>query len=103
MQRQFKREQRVPVPVSCNLHPRMRGWVLPRSNPYFAVTDADGYFAIDNLPAGQWEFQLWHEQVGYLPARDDWDKGRLTIRIEPGKVARLGVVRIGPPIIGAKD
>lgn len=63
----FNRQQNLPIPVNCNIHPWMSAWVLPRDNPYFAVSDADGSFEIKNLPAGaDLEFQVWHESAGYV-------------------------------------
>jgi hypothetical protein len=81
----FNREQTIPQPVSCNIHPWMKGYVLPRSNPYFAVSAADGSFTIKNLPAGEHEFQVWHEAVGYLVAMPEWKTGKFKTTIKPGK------------------
>jgi len=81
----FGREQRIPVPVSCNIHPWMKGYVLPRSNPYAVTTDKDGKFVIKNLPVGEHEFQIWQEKAGYLEAKSDWKRGRVKITIKAGK------------------
>ncbi|MEM6798199.1 MAG: hypothetical protein AAF589_01670, partial [Planctomycetota bacterium] len=61
----FSKAETLPLPVSCNIHPFMRGYLLVRDDPYMTVTDADGSFAIENLPAGEHQFQFWHE-TGYL-------------------------------------
>lgn len=68
----------------------MRGWLVLRDNPYMAVTDADGRFAIKNLPVGEHEFVLWHERIGYLRelaigSKKTSAKGRLTMTIQPGE------------------
>jgi hypothetical protein len=56
-------EESFPAPVSCNIHPWMRAYLLPRKDLYFAVTKPDGSFEIANLPAGEEiELQLWHER-----------------------------------------
>ena len=51
----------------------MIGYLLPRKNGYFAMTDADGKFEIANVPAGEpLEFQVWHESgagAGQWPGR----------------------------------
>ena len=61
---QFTRQQNTPVAVACNIHPWMKAYILPRNDPYFAVTDAEGRFTIENLPAGEEiEFQVWHERA----------------------------------------
>ena len=57
-------EESFPAPVSCNIHPWMKAYLLPRKNLYFAVTGADGTFEIKDLPAGEEvELQIWHERA----------------------------------------
>jgi len=89
----FQREQSIPVPVSCNIHPWMKGWILPRSNPYLVATGADGRFELQNLPSGRLEFQVWHERSGYLEAKSDWSRGRFEMTIQPGE-HDLGTVEV---------
>ena len=80
----FSRAQNVPVPVACNIHPWMKGYVMPRDNPYVVVTDADGAFEIKNLPVGKHEFRAWHERPGYLEAKADWKRGVFKFEIKEG-------------------
>ncbi len=57
-------EESFPAPVTCNIHPWMKAYLLPRKDGYFAVSKPDGTFEIDNLPAGEEvELQLWHERA----------------------------------------
>ncbi len=51
----------APMPVACNVHPFMKGFVMVRDDPYAAVTDSEGAFELKNLPAGEHTFELWHE------------------------------------------
>lgn len=95
----FNRPQSIPVPVTCNIHPWMKGYILPRDNPYFAVTKPDGSFEIANLPSGELEFQAWQEKCGYL-ALDGWEKGRFKLTIQPGD-NDLGVKKV-PAAVFAK-
>lgn len=44
----------------CNVHPEMEAFVVIMQNPYFAKADDSGYFVIENVPAGDYELQLWH-------------------------------------------
>ena len=44
----------------------MSARLVVRPNPYFAVSDAKGNFEIKDLPAGELEFQVWHEHCGYV-------------------------------------
>src|SRR5262249_50318724 len=80
--KELKSAETSPVPVGCNVHPWMRGYLLVRDNPYMAVSGDDGSFQIKNVPAGEWEFQLWHEGPGELKL-DGWPRGRKTLTIKP--------------------
>ncbi len=97
----FKRPQTSPVTVTCNIHPWMKAFVLPRNDPYFAVTAADGSFTIANLPAGEEiEFQIWHElgkgTQGALEAKKDWAKGRFKLKLTADKTENLGTIAVAP-------
>lgn len=93
----FNRQQSIPVPVGCNIHPWMKGHILPRDNPYATVSAKDGTFTIEKLPAGELEFQIWHERIGYvdLPKAP---KGRLKHTIKSGK-NDLGEIKIPASLI----
>jgi hypothetical protein len=92
----FSRQQNIPIPVSCNIHPWMKGYVLPRENPYATVSAKDGTFTLENLPVGELEFQAWQEKAGYL-ATEDWPKGRFKVTIKPG-VNSLGTIKLEPAL-----
>jgi hypothetical protein len=55
-----------PVKVSCDIHPWMSAYWLVTDHPYVAVSDADGRFRIENLPAGKHQFVVWQEKAGYV-------------------------------------
>jgi len=59
----FAREE-VAIPVKCNIHPWMRGYIAVLKNPYFAVTRQDGSFDLPNLPPGTYTIKAWHEKLG---------------------------------------
>ena len=90
----FRRSQSVPVPIACNYHPWESGYILPRENPYVAISAIDGTFRIPKLPADDLEFQVWHERVGYL-ATPEWSKGRFEMSVKPG-VNDLGTIKLAP-------
>jgi len=92
----FSRKQNIPVPVACNYHPWESAYILPRGNPYVAVTKADGTFYIPKLPFGELEFQVWHERIGYL-ATADWRRGRFKMTIEAG-INDLGTIKLDPKL-----
>src|SRR5690348_25079 len=49
------------VPLLCNVHPEMSGYIIVTPTPYYAETDEAGNFKIDNLPAGTYTVTAWHE------------------------------------------
>jgi plastocyanin len=49
------------VPLLCNVHPEMSGYVIVNPTPYFAETDSSGNFKIDNIPDGKYTVMVWHE------------------------------------------
>lgn len=49
------------VRVFCDIHSHMNAFVLVLSHPFFDVTDADGRFRIDNVPAGTYTVVGWYE------------------------------------------
>lgn len=51
----------VMVKVRCDVHPWMTAWVGVLEHPYFAVTDAEGAYALPELPAGFYTVEAWHE------------------------------------------
>jgi len=58
-----------PFYIKCDVHPWMKAWVMVSGHPYFAVTDENGYFKINNVPAGTYEIIFWQEKLSNLPAK----------------------------------
>lgn len=54
----------IMIPIQCNQHPWMKAYLNVMSNPYFAVSAADGAFRIDNLPPGEYTLAAVHEKLG---------------------------------------
>jgi plastocyanin len=52
------------VRIDCDLHSWMRGWVVVAPHAFYALSDAQGRFKLDNLPAGQYTVRVWHERLG---------------------------------------
>jgi plastocyanin len=63
MEETFGREE-IAIPVKCNVHPWMRGYIAVFKHPYFAVTGKDGSFDLGNLPPGTYTIKAWHEKLG---------------------------------------
>ncbi len=79
-----------PVPVTCNIKPFLRGYILVRDSPYMAKSDLDGELRLTKLPIGDLTFQLWHERVGRLRnirigSGETDNKGRFTMSLEAGE------------------
>ncbi len=102
MEHTFGVAENLAVPVGCNIHPWMKGWVLIKDNPYFAVTDDQGAFTIKNVPAGNWTFVIWQEKSGYIEdvttpeGKAMWKFGRITREFSNGATVDLGTVKVSP-------
>lgn len=66
------------VDLLCNVHHEMHGYVLVLQNPFFAVTDKEGNFRIENVPSGTYQLKVWHERASAAPQ---------TIRVSGGAQA----------------
>jgi plastocyanin len=53
-----------PIAVKCDVHGWMSAYWISQEHPYVAVTDANGMFKIADLPAGDYQVELWHEKLG---------------------------------------
>lgn len=49
------------VPLLCNVHPEMSGYIYVAPTPYYALTDKEGVFTIKNVPPGQYTLKTWSE------------------------------------------
>jgi plastocyanin len=59
--RSFKFDNPGAVPLLCNVHPEMAGYVVVSPTPYFATTDKSGEYKIENVPDGSYTMTAWHE------------------------------------------
>jgi plastocyanin len=49
------------VRVFCDIHSHMNAFVLVFSHPFFDVTDTEGRFRLDSVPAGTYTVVAWYE------------------------------------------
>jgi plastocyanin len=47
----------------CKVHPEMEAFVVVVPTPYFAVTKADGSYAIPDVPDGGYTVKVWHPKL----------------------------------------
>ena len=59
--RSFKFDNPGAVPLLCNVHPEMSGYIVVVPTPYFVTTDKSGEFKIENVPDGSYSVTAWHE------------------------------------------
>ena len=82
----MKLPEGLPTQVECSIHPWMEAYWLVLDHPYAAITTPDGKFRIEKLPAGEHDFVVWQENVGYLE--------RPKVKIKPGETTDLGTVKV---------
>jgi hypothetical protein len=95
------RAQDSPAPISCSIHPWMTAKLIVKDSPYMAVTDKNGEFKIENLPSGEWRFQVWHEELGYVRFVNvggdeiEWERGVIqVVPISDDETTDLGEVKL---------
>lgn len=59
--RVFKFDTPGAVPLLCNVHPEMTGYIVVVPTPYFALTSDSGEYRIENIPDGSYNLTAWHE------------------------------------------
>mgnify|MGYP002065539880 FL=1 len=50
--------------MQCGFHAYMESWAMAVNNPYYALTDGNGAFTIENIPPGTYQLVVWHPQTG---------------------------------------
>jgi plastocyanin len=61
--RQVRFDRAGIVRVFCDIHSHMNAFILVFSHPFFAMTDGDGRYHIDNVPPGTWDVKAWNEGI----------------------------------------
>jgi hypothetical protein len=89
---QLKAERR-PLPLKCDVHPWMSGWVMVFDHPFFAVTDAEGNFEIKGVPPGEQKIVVWQEKVGYVTAGG---AGGTAVTVKAGETTTMPAVELDP-------
>jgi hypothetical protein len=84
---QFSLPEKMPTTVKCDIHTWMEARWLIIDHPYAAITDKEGRFKIENIPAGEHNFAIWHERAGWVFGGS---KRSIPATIEAGKTTQLG-------------
>lgn len=85
--------ERRPIPLSCDIHPWMKGYVMVFDHPFFDMTGEDGSFEITGVPAGTQNLVVWQETVGYVTPGAA--RGR-PVQIRAGAVTDVGEIKLIP-------
>jgi hypothetical protein len=72
------------IRVTCDLHAWMRSSLVVVETPYYAVTDADGRFVIENVPPGHYRLKVGHH-------RFQADPELIEMEIRSGETAEIEV------------
>jgi len=59
--RAFKFDTPGIVPLLCNVHPEMSGFVIVTPTPFYAESDASGSYKIADVPNGSYSVTAWRE------------------------------------------
>lgn len=51
------------VPLGCNIHDWMLAYIYVTDAPYFTKSNNLGVAVIHNIPAGQYQLQIWHPRI----------------------------------------
>jgi hypothetical protein len=81
--------ERRPIPLNCDIHPWMKGFIMVFDHPFFAITNDDGSFEIEGVPAGAQNLVIWQEKKGYVT--EGLARGQ-AVKVEAGKTADLGEI-----------
>jgi hypothetical protein len=83
--------ERRPIPLACDIHPWMKGYIMVFDHPFFAITGADGSFEIAGVPAGEQKLVVWQETKGYVT------EGKATgmpVSVKGGGVSDVGLIKM---------
>ena len=65
MEMKTRLKQTGVVKLRCDAgHTWMNAYVVVTDQPFYAVTDENGDFKIDNVPPGNYEVEVWQEWLG---------------------------------------
>jgi plastocyanin len=66
------------ITVSCDIHSQMSAFIVVTPNGFFARAQADGTYAIADVPEGTYQIVGWHEKYGSVSSELAVVPGRTT-------------------------
>lgn len=99
----MKQGERLPVQIGCDIHNWMKAWWVVVDHPYATVTDKEGNFEIKDLPEGEHEFKVWHENPGYLVKDAKDPKKGLIVKIKSGATTDVPPIKVKLATLEAKS
>jgi plastocyanin len=69
--------------ITCDAHPWMLAWIVVSDHPYVAVTDEQGAFKLDGVPAGAYKVEIFHPGSGAKETKE--------VKVSAKEEARLAV------------
>lgn len=97
IRKKMLRAKGVGVPFQCEVHVHMNGWMAAMEHPYFAVTDNEGRYDIDDVPPGTYRLVAWHEGyniVKVMSSRPQYDEPHVLHRdvtVQAGQTAEINL------------
>lgn len=70
-----------PVTLRCDIHEHMRGLILVVDTPFFVITDTEGRFRLNAVPAGSFKLKAWIDSRTTLEKTVD-PSGSGTLRVD---------------------
>jgi plastocyanin len=69
------------APLLCNVHQEMSGYIVVVPTPYFDVTNAQGSYAIKDVPPGHYTLKTWSEEGKPLTQSVNVGAGTTTVNL----------------------
>ncbi len=83
--------ERRPIPLACDIHPWMKGYLMVFDHPFFAITGEDGSFEIQGVPAGEQKLVVWQETKGYVT---EGKAVGMPVTVKAGAVTDVGAIKM---------
>lgn len=71
------------VNVYCDIHTHMSAYILVLDTPWFAMMGEDGTFSLHNIPAGEYELNMWYGR---------WQGKPQKIEIQAGQTKKIELI-----------